>query len=272
MKTIRIVSLLIGFGIVTTGPAALADDALLIAGSGVGEDGALTHRIAEVIGDTSLTATPILTIDSPHVPGSVYQITGTLEYSDVQGDGYLEMGMYFPDGDQFFVRTLDPTGAQGKLSGSSGSRPFVLPIELAADAPPPIRLVLNVVLPGPGHVKISNLHLSGDTATTKVPGAWWSAQAAGAVGGAALGIVGVPIAVLCALGRYPRIAWVSLIGLLALGVGGFIAGAAALALGQPREVWFPLLLTGILAALLPIALRKEVWRHFARAEPPGLRA
>lgn len=272
MKTIRIFSLLIGFGIATAGSAAPADDALQIAGSEVGEDGVLTHRLAEVIGDTGLTATPILTIDSPHVAGSVYQITGTVEYSDVQGDGYLEMGMYFPDGDQFFVRTLDPTGAQGRLSGSSGSRPFALPVELAADAPPPTRIVLNVVLPGPGQVKVSNLRLSGGTATTKAPGAWWSARAAGAIGGAALGIVGASIAVLCALGRFQRIAWALLIALLGLGVGGFVAGAAGLALGQPREVWFPLLLTGILAALPPIALQKDVWRRFARAEPPVSRA
>jgi hypothetical protein len=272
VKTIRIGSLLIGFAIVAAGAAAGADDALEIAGSGVGEDGVLTHRVAEVVGDTGPTATPILTIASPHVAGSVYQITGTVEYSDVQGDGYLEMGIFFPDGDQFAVRTLDPTGALGKLSGSSGSRPFAMPIELVADAPPPSRIALNVVLPGPGHVKVSNLRLSGGTATAEVPGAWWSARVAAPIGGAALGVVGASIGVLCVLGRYQRVAEALLIALLGLGVGGFVAGAVALALGQPREVWFPLLLTGILAALLPIALRREVRRHFTSAEPPGLRA
>ncbi|HME71429.1 MAG TPA: hypothetical protein VKM54_16375 [Myxococcota bacterium] len=272
MKTIRIVSLLIGFGLAAAGCAAVADDSLQIAGKEVGEDGVLTRRLAEVVGDTAPTTTPILAIDNPHVAGSVYQITGTVEYSDIQGEGYLEMGSTFPDGEQVFTRTLDPTGALGKFSGSSGPRPFALPIQLVAGAPAPTRLVLNVVLQGPGDVKLSDLRLSGGTAITAVPGAWWSSRAAGASGGAAIGVIGATIGVLCALGRYRRFAEALLTALLGLGVGGLVTGGAAVALGQPREVWFPLLLMGLLAALLPSALRREVRRRFARAEFSGFRA
>ena len=62
MKTIRIVSLLIGFGLAAAGCAAVADDSLQIAGKEVGEDGVLTRRLAEVVGDTAPTTTPTASI------------------------------------------------------------------------------------------------------------------------------------------------------------------------------------------------------------------
>lgn len=275
MKTIRIAGLLIGFGWVVAGSGAVADDALQIAGKGVGKDGVLTQRVAEVVGDTAPTTTPILAIDRPRPAGSIYQITGTVEYSDVHGEAYLEMGSTLASGDQIFTRTLEPMGPLAKISGSSAPRPFALPLQLGAGEPAPTRLVLNVVLPGPGHVTLSDLRLSGGTSIASVPGAWWSSQAAGAagaIGGSVIGLLGATIGVLCALGRYRRFAEALLAALLGLGVGGLVAGSAALALGQPREVWFPLLLMGLLAALVPIMLRREVRRRFARAELPALRA
>jgi hypothetical protein len=274
MRTFRLISLLVGFG-VCAGSAAVADEALQIAGNEVGRDGILTRRFAEVVGDTGPTTTPILVVDRPHVDGLVYQITGTVEYSDVQGDGYLEMWSIFPDGEEFFTRTLDPTGTMGKLSGSSGARSFTLPIQLVAGAPAPRQLVLNVVLPGSGHVTVGDLRLSAGSAIAAVPGAWWSSKAAGMIGGAggsAIGIAGASIGVLCALGRYQRLAEALLMVLLGLGGVGLIAGGAAIALGQPREVWLPLLLIGILGAALPIALQKEVRRRFARPAHSRLRA
>lgn len=274
MKTIRIVSLLVAFGFAASGSVGVADDVLQIAGNEVGGDGLLTHRLAEVVGDTGPTTTPILAIESPHIAGSVYQITGTVEYSDVQGDGYLEMLSVFPEGEQFFTRTLDATGALGKLSGSSRARPFALPIQLVPGAPAPTRLVLNVVLPGPGDVKLSDLRLTGGSAIAALPGAWWSSRAAGAIGGGGgslIGVIGATIGVLCALGRYRRLVEALLMTLFGLGLGGLGAGGAAIAFGQPREVWLPLVLMGFLAALLPIALRREVRRRFRGAEFSGFR-
>lgn len=275
MKTIRTASLLLGFGVLVASVAAPADDALQIAGNEVGKDGVLTRRLAEVVGDTAPTTTPILAIDRPHVEGSIYQITGTVEYSDVQGEGYLEMGSTLSTGDQIFTRTLESAGLLGKLSGSSAPRAFAVPIQLAAGAPAPTQLVLNVVLPGPGDVKLSDLRLSGGTSIASAPGAWWSsraARAADAIGGSVIGILGATIGVLCAIGRYRRFAEALLVALLGVGVGGLVAGSAAFALGQQREVWFPLLLIGLVATLLPVALRREVRRRFSRAEFSGFRA
>jgi hypothetical protein len=267
MKTIRIACLITGVGFIAAGGTALADDALQIAGSEVRADGVLTPRLAEVVGDSKPTTTPILSIDHPHVAGSVYQISGIVEYSDVVGDGYLEMESTFPEGEQAVTRALDPTGSLGKLSGSSGPRSFALPLQLVAGAPPPTRLVLNVVLPGPGQVRLSGLRISGDGAGAPVGAAkrGWSSRAVGLIGGTVLAVAAATVGILCAFLRYRRFAEALLVLLLGLGVGGLVAAAATLALGRPREVWFPLLLLGFLGSLVPIASRRRVRRRYARA-------
>jgi hypothetical protein len=265
MKTIRFVSLLIGLGCATSAWTAAADDALQIAGNEVGQDGILTHRVAEVVGDSAPTTTPILSINRPHVTGSVYQISGTVEYSDVQGDGYLEMASAFPEGEEAMTRALDPAGPLGKLSGSSGPRFFALPVELVAGAPAPMRLELAVVLPGPGHVKLSNLRLTGGSAIAEASAAWWPSRALGLIEGGAVAIVGLTLGALYVQGRYRRFAEALLIVLLGLGAGSLVGAAVAVVLGQPREVWLPLLLIGAVAALLPLASRGSVRRRFARA-------
>jgi len=273
MKPMRV--LLLSVVVAAAGGMAFADDALQIAGREVGRDGVLTPRIAEVVGGTEPTTTPILVIEGPRVEGSAYQIAGTVEYSDVQGDGYLEMGSTFAEGPEYFTRTLDPSGVLGKLSGTSSARPFALPIRLTADAPAPTRLELNVVLPGPGRVKLSDLHFSSGITLAAAPGAWWSPRAARKIagaGGAAVVVAAATIAVLCAFGSSQRLAEALLSALFALSGAGFVAGGAGLATRQPREVWLPLLLMGLLAALLPISLRGQVRRRFARIQLPSPRA
>jgi len=273
MKPIRVLLLSVAFA--AAGRMAFADDPLQITGREVGRDGVLTPRVAEVVGSTEPTTTPILVIESPRVEGAVYQITGTVEYSDIQGDGYLEMGSTFAEGPEYFTRTRDPSGALGKLSGSSGPRPFALPIKLTADAPAPTRLVLNVVLPGPGRVKLSDLRFSSGSTFAPAPFAWWSSRAARAIagaGGAAIVVAVATIGILCALGTSRRLAEALLGTLFALSGAGFMAGGAAFAMGQPRDVWLPLLLMGLLAALLPLSLRGQVRRRFSRIQLPSRRS
>ncbi|HKE12596.1 MAG TPA: hypothetical protein VKE73_13600 [Myxococcota bacterium] len=267
MKTIRFVSLLIGVGLAVATSTASGDDALQIAGSEVGQDGSLTHRVAEVVGDSGPTTTPILSINRPRVTGSVYEISGTVEYSDVQGDGYLEMASTFPEGEEAMTRGLDPAGPLAKLTGSSGPRSFALPVQLVAGAPAPTRLDLEVVLPGTGHVKLSNLKFSGGSPIAGLFGTWWrSSRALGLIGGGLLTVVGATSVIARAQGRHRRMAKALRILLLGLGAGGLGGGAIAVSLGQPREVWLPLLLVGILAALLPLASRRRVRRRFVRVE------
>jgi hypothetical protein len=264
MKTIRMVSLSFGLGLAAAAWTALADDTLQIPGNEVGTDGVLTRRFAEVLGDSAPTTTPILSIDHPYVPGLVYRISGTVEYSDVEGEGYLEMESTFPEGEQAVTRALDPEGSLGKLSGSSGPRFFALPVQLAAGAPPPSRLVLSVVLPGRGQVKLSDLRLSGNGGSGGPQKTGWSARALGVAGGAVVAVLSATIGVLVGLRRYRRFAEGLLILLLGLGVAALGAGARALSLGMPRELWLPLLVLGFLGSGLPLASRRGLRRRYAR--------
>jgi hypothetical protein len=215
---------------------------------------------------------PIAVVEAPPVSGEQYAVTGQVAYEGVAGTGYLEMWSIFPDGSRYFSRTLDERGPLAKLSGSSRARGFVLPFFLGEGAPRPLRLELNVVLPGAGRVTLSDLRLASGPGALSTPGAWWTPETAGWIGGAAgsaSGIFGAVIGTLASLGRGRRFA---LAGLLALGVAGLVllaAGLAALALGQPFEVWYPLVLLGVIDPVVAFSLLPTLRRRFAapRARP-----
>jgi hypothetical protein len=206
---------------------------------------------------------------SPAVPGDVYAVTGTVAYEGVEGDGYLEMWSEFPDGSRYFSRTLDEQGPLAVLRGSSPERPFALPFLLPPDSPRPTRLEVNVVLPAGGKVTVRGLRLGSGAEAMRAPGAWWSPEAAGWIGGAAggaVGLFGALVGTLCSLGRGRRFV---LAGLVALGVSGLAllaAGGVALGLGQPYEVWYPLVLMGILDPVLAVSLLPTARRRFEALE------
>ena len=208
-------------------------------------------------------------VESPPVSDDSYAVTGTVAYEGVVGDAYLEMWSEFPDGSRYFSRTLAEGGPLAKLSGSSSARPFALPFHLTPDAPRPVRLEVNVVLPASGRVVVNELRFASGAAALATPGAWWSPEQAGLVGGiagSAVGCFGALIGTLSSLGRGRRLV---LGGLLALGVSGLAllaAGGVALALGQPYEVWYPLVMLGGLDGVLGFALLPTVRRRFEALE------
>jgi hypothetical protein len=211
----------------------------------------------------------VAVIEPPPVTGDRYAIQGTVSYEGVEGDGYLEMWSVFADASRYFSRTLDERGPMGKLSGTSESRPFVLPFFLTGDAPSPVRLELNVVLPAGGTVTLGELMFVSGASATRVPGAWWSPETGGLIGaaaGSAVGVLGALIGTLCSLGRARRFA---IAGLLSLGTGGLVllaAGVVALALGQPYEVWYPLVLLGVLGPALGFGLLGTARRRYEAHE------
>jgi hypothetical protein len=242
---------------------------VLLTPCGAGAD--LPPGHVEVSGPGTLA---VAVIETPAVSGDRYAIRGSVAHEGVAGEGYLEMWSVFPDGSRYFSRTLDERGPMAKLQGSSEARPFVLPFFLNAGAPRPVRLEVNVVLPAGGRVTLDDLSFVSGAAATRAPGAWWSAEDAGRIGGAAgsaLGVLGALLGTLCALGRGRRIV---IGGMLALGASGLLAlaaGAAALATSQPYGVWYPLLLPGVLASalgfgLLPIARRRYEARELRRIQ------
>ena len=208
-------------------------------------------------------------VESPQLAGDRYAVTGTVACEGVEGEAYLEMWSVFPDGSRYFSRTLDERGPLAKLRGSSPARPFALPFFLQPDSPRPLRLEVNVVLPAAGRVTLDALRFGSGAAALATPGAWWSDETAGWIGGvagSAVGLLGAAFGTLTSLGRGRRFV---LAGLLALGFSGLgllAVGVVALALGQPYAVWYPLVLMGVLDPVLAFALLPTARRRFDALE------
>jgi hypothetical protein len=120
-----------------------------------------------------------------------------------------------------------------------------------------VALQINVVLPGKGRVDIGPLRLSqfapGEDPLAFASGAWWTNRQAGwigGIGGSVLGLLGAVIGWLGGRSKPSGVVLQLTAGLAAVGGILFLVGVAALALAQPYEVWYPLLLAGgILAAV-----------------------
>ena len=148
------------------------------------------------------------------------------------------------------------------LRGSSDWRAFTLPFNATGTKGPPAQLVMNVQLPGKGAVYLRDLRLIQSTSPAALgmqPGAWWSDQSAGWIGGfggAFLGCFASFIGWLAARGRAPGFVLGSLKVLIVFGAAATVAGLTAAAIGQPYGVWYPLLLMGVLSVVIfPLQLR-----------------
>ncbi|MDF1851783.1 MAG: hypothetical protein P1U85_13175 [Verrucomicrobiales bacterium] len=126
------------------------------------------HAIIRVSGENEKQKTlHLFDLDRPIIETESYAITGEVRYEGIEGDGFLEMWNHLPGeaGEtdiavSFFSRTLGISGPMGKLTGTSDWRPFQLPAYVSDDSGRrPLRLTLNVVLPGKGNVEIRNLKL-----------------------------------------------------------------------------------------------------------------
>ena len=215
----------------------------------------------------------VLVFDKPSVKGPRYALTGQVRYEGVEGDGYLELWNHFPDGGAYFSRTLADAGPMMKLHGSSAWRTFTLPFD-ATGAPPPTRLVFNVVLPGRGTVFLGPVRLvegtvgiNEATSTLEQTGGLWGTLAGGFVGG-----VGALIGVLTSLGRAKRFVSAATIALIMLGALSFAAGIVALSQSLPYALYYPLLLTGFLAAVIPLGLRSSIHKRYEELELRRMRA
>lgn len=218
--------------------------------------------------ETNLT---IFELSDPGVSTPVYAITGEVRCENVQGHGYLEMWSQFPDGAAYFSRTLGQ-GPMAPLDGSSQWRSFVVPFFKGPDAPPPVRLSFGVHHPGGGRILLRSLRLVQYAAgedPLRLKGQWWSAQQAGWMGGIAgslLGLLGALVGVLASTGRGARVAFGALRTMQLIGIISLASGVAALVQAQPYPVFYPLLLLGGIATVLPIALMPALRRRYEESE------
>jgi hypothetical protein len=213
-------------------------------------------------------------ITNPPISKMLYAIAGEIKYEGVKGDGFLEMwNCYPPDKpgmfeNKYFSRTLGESGDIGKITGTSSWRSFTLPFDRTGSKAKPTRLEINLVLPARGTVYLGPIKLveyEGDLGSQKqggagAGGAWWSNRAAGwigGIGGSVLGCLGSILAVLAAKGRCRGLVIWTLFALIGIGILVAVAGVAAVVIGQPYTVWFPLVLIGVLLlTILPFRLRQ----------------
>jgi hypothetical protein len=236
------------------------------------EHGASGYGLKVVNNESRPVTVTVLTIDQPAVKGPRYSLSGEVRYENVDGAGYLELWNHFPDGGQFFSRTLADQGPMMKLGGSSGWRPFVLPFD-ATGAPPPTRLVLNVVLPGRGTVYLGPLELGDQRGGSAIGFDGDATDRFLGFAGTVVGGIGALIGVLTSLGRARRFVIGSAFALVALGILAFVAGLAGFFAAGLHSTGSPLLLvSGFLMSLVPLGLLPTIRKRYEEAELRTMRA
>lgn len=219
----------------------------------------------------------ILNLESPAITGTRYSVRGEIRYRGVRGAGYLEMWSHFPPvrpgmpGQPYFSKTLADSGEMGRISGDSEWRRFQLPFDRTGTDLVPTRLEVALVLPSVGEVEVGTLELVdyGAERATSGPRAWWSRRTANLVGslaGTLLGCLGGLLGILAEKGKARSFVLITLSSFLVVGVLGSVVGLAALVAGQPFEVWFFPLLTGVLLVAIPLPMRSQMRRRYAEVE------
>ena len=240
------------------------------------------HELLKVIGPATAR---VLVIDNPGLAHHTYAIVGRVKYENIKGTAYLEMWNTFPDGGAFFSRTLSRGGPMGSLNGSSDWRPFLLPF-YGTPGKLPSRLEVNVVLPEGGVVYLEPAQLvqnlqegtglpKGHTLPPAAGGAagfmnaWWGDRGGGwfgAIAGSTLGTLGAVIGVLAGRGKARQTVFALLVAMCAIGGVSLILGIVAVAIGQPHAVYYPLLLCGAVATVLPLVQLPALRRRYEALE------
>jgi hypothetical protein len=201
-------------------------------------------------------------------PGTLsdYAIRGRVAYDGVEGIGYLEMWSYFPHGRRRFSRTLGNSGPTQGLTGTSDWREFELPFFQGEERRMFSYLIVNVVLPGKGKVRLGPLRL------VELAEPWWDVRRSwliGAVGGPLMGVLCALVLWLASRGRARRIVVGAVAVMLAAAVGSLVVGLAAVCSSQPYAIWYPPLLVGglpLLLAPLYVYARRERRKRLEQAE------
>jgi hypothetical protein len=218
----------------------------------------------------------LLNIENPAITAQVYEVLGEIRYDAAKGDGFLEMLNHFPPvkpgspTGTYFSRTLGDYGPMGKISGQSGWRDFTLPFNRTGTTQPPVKLEINLFLPGRGTVylgplKLAQLPNAKSAAAAMFPNSWWSPSATGQIfgwGGAILGCLGGLCGYLGAKGKARGLVTALFTIMITLGLASGVVGMLGAFLNQPFFIWVPLLGAGLLLLLVcPVNMRNYRRRY-----------
>lgn len=274
MKTIK---LLLSLGLLASVAAAgvvekyswsaLQKDGRLLGGKVVTRpDGPFTDCVRIENRKSEPVTVKVLVIDKPAITSATYAITGDVRHENVEGKAFLEMWNHFPAG-RYFSRTFADTGPMKHLQGTSAWRPFSLAFFNKPGEPMPVKLELNVVLPGKGTVVLGPVRLV--EYAQRQAGGWWDNRTGGLVGGAAgglLGILGAAVGILGSRDKTRKFALGLTRVVMVLGNALLLVGIYALLVRQPYAVCYPLLLLGLIGSLVFMGVRKTIQRQIAQAE------
>lgn len=212
-------------------------------------------------------------LPQPGITSPSYAINGKLKYEGVEGTGYLEMLNHFPDGKVYFTKTLSVFGEMRSIQGSSDWRAYSLPFYVRDEsgwlADRPVKLEMNLVLPGKGTVYIRSIQLVMPAAGESQTGAWWGARASGLMGGVfggIMGLLGAMTGILASRGKARGFVLSVYWGLLGVGLCLLAVGVFAVIRHQPYAVYYTLLFTGGLMSVLSLLLMPVVRRRYQDLE------
>jgi len=218
---------------------------------------------------------PLMTIGSPGITSAQFALRGRVKYTDMPPGSYLEMLAVFGDEDAiFFSRTVGRRGLMKALKGDSDWRPFLLPFRIFGREERPSKLVLNATFAGSGAICVGPLELveyDESEDMLRLPGQWWGPRVGGIVGallGTVFGLCGAIVGFFSRKeqGGGRRIILVVSTNVIVLGTAALILTVVAFLDRQSYVVWFPLLLTGVLGAGLPLLVWFPLRHRFADAE------
>lgn len=188
-------------------------------------------------------------IDQPGITQPNHLVAGEVRHENLGGDAYLEMWTVYENGERFFTRTLGEMGPMQKLTGTSDWRAIVLPFHGSAEKQP-VRLELNLVLPGGGKVEFRNFRLYQANEMQGI-GLAEAAREGSRYTAIAVGVVAIFLfaaMLLASKGKGRGFVLGAMITLAILGVVGLIWGTALASNGLPNR-WLPLLVGGTFAML-----------------------
>jgi len=138
-----------------------------------------------------------------------------------------------------------------------------------------ITLKISVIMPGKGVVEISKLMVNSPDVSNK----WFTAPTAGIIGGVLGGLwglygalIGCVGGILLPRGKGRKLLKGMLIFGLVMGVLQLLAGIAALCFHQPYHVWYPLVLAGLIIAIVSTCLfwsLKKILFSSSNLPPPS---
>lgn len=229
----------------------------------VASDGSITVTSTS---DEGLTVT-LAEIRDPGITRPRYAVKGRVGYRDVGGTGYVEMWNVFADG-SYFSRTLAEAGPMAALTGSSDWREIALLFDSTGATAPPEKLVINVVLPARGEVTLSPLVLveldAGEWPFSAGTGA--SAGLWGGIVGALLGTVAGLLGWLGSRGKAKLLVLSGFRILMAAGAVALAAGLFAFFQGEAYAVYYPLLLLGTIALVVPAGVLPRLRTRYEEIE------